>query len=47
MQTTKKALNDHDPRYQNVYEYLELTNQKLENLKFFIIEDYNPENYSY
>jgi len=47
MQTTKKALNEHDPRYQNVYEYLELTNQKLENLKFFIIEDYNPDNYSY
>jgi len=47
VQKTKQALNNHDARYEKVYEYLDLTNQKLENLKFFIIEDYNPNNYSF
>jgi hypothetical protein len=47
VQKTKQALNNHDTRYEKVYEYLDLTNQKLENLKFFIIEDYNPNNYSF
>jgi len=44
---TNQELLNHQKHFQNVFDYLEKNKQDLSKIKFFIIEDYNLENFDY